>query len=76
MLSQVQAGLDLEVPDAPAGPEEFGRGEQLLKEELQELDFYIQNGLKDEAQSLLKELKHRWSDHPYVARRAKAVERL
>ncbi len=75
VLQQVQSGVGLVLPGQRADEEEetFGAEEELLKEELQELDFYISNGLVDEARILLGELSERYPDHPYVKRRLERI---
>lgn len=79
LLAQVQSGIGLVIPrsgGSDSAEESFGEGEELLRDELQELDFYISNGLDDEAEVLLTELKERYPGHPYVARRVERVEAL
>lgn len=75
VLQQVQTGMDLVMPARREEEETFGEGEDLLREELQELDFYIANGLVDEARILLAELHDRYPDHDYVVRRQERLER-
>ncbi len=55
-------------------PETFGPGEELFAEELQELDFYMTNGLHGEAALLLSELEERYPDHPYLKRRRASLD--
>jgi tetratricopeptide (TPR) repeat protein len=79
VLAQVQSGIGLVIPRAESADsveESFGEGQELLRDELQELDFYISNGLGEEAKVLLTELKERYPGHPYVARRVDRVEAL
>ncbi|MEZ4269201.1 MAG: tetratricopeptide repeat protein [Myxococcota bacterium] len=79
VLAQVQSGIGLVIPRADSADhteETFGEGQELLRDELQELDFYISNGLGEEAKTLLKELTERYPGHPYVARRVERVATL
>jgi len=43
---------------------------EVLARELEELDFYISQGLDDEAGVLVAELRERYGDHPAVRERA------
>jgi tetratricopeptide (TPR) repeat protein len=79
VLAQVQSGLGLVIPRAETAQdaeESFGEGQELLRDELQELDFYISNGLGEEAKILLDELLERYPGHAYVVRRADRVAGL
>lgn len=70
VLKQVQDGMDWSKPeDDDLSPEE-----RKLREESRELEFYISNGLKDEASNLLKELRDKYGDHPLVLGLAQQVE--
>ncbi len=70
VLKKVQDGLDWAKPsEDTAGPEL----DKDLREELRELDFYIKNGLKDEALVLVGELKQKYGNHPSVSERASQV---
>ncbi|MCB9728753.1 MAG: tetratricopeptide repeat protein [Deltaproteobacteria bacterium] len=79
ILAQVQTGMNLVIPGASSAEESeesFDEGQELLRDELQELDFYITNGLGEEAKTLLAELKDRYPGHPYVVRRESKVASL
>ncbi|MGM0574294.1 MAG: tetratricopeptide repeat protein [Myxococcota bacterium] len=78
VLKQVQQGVDLVIPEGEEAPREelLEEADELLKEELQELDFYIANHLEDEARLLLEELEERYPNHPHVKRREEKVARM
>jgi pilus assembly protein FimV len=66
------SGLKLSVPGAdtpPPGEKAAGA----LQEDLRELDFYINNGLLEEADALLGELTSRYGEHPLLDRRTREL---
>ncbi len=72
-----KSGITLAIPGA-ADPETAAAqtASNALQEDLRELDFYIENGLADEARALVNELKQRHGEHPALGRRERSVEGL
>jgi hypothetical protein len=70
VLADVQAGLDWAQPGVL---EEVSANDRKVREDLRELDFYIKNGLKDEAQALLDELVERHGEHAEIVRRRQSL---
>src|SRR6185295_19027184 len=66
VVAPVAGGASAPAP-APLDPE--------LAAELEEVDFYLEQSLFDEARSLLRDLEARYPMHPLVAEKAAAVER-
>jgi hypothetical protein len=66
VLDQVQSGLDWAQPGAE---EQMNAEDKALAEEIRELDFFIKNGLKDAAETLLGELEEKYGQRPTLAQR-------
>ena len=73
VLADVQAGLDWA---EPSDESKGGAEDRKVREDLRELDFYIKNGLKDEAKALLDELAVKHGEHPELMQRREAVEQI
>lgn len=73
VLADVQAGLDW---SAPAAQEEQSPEDRKVREDLRELDFYVKNGLKDEAQALLDELVKKHGQHDELVKRQEALSKM
>jgi len=71
VLADVQAGLDWAQPEQAASPRD-----RQVREDMRELDFYLTNGLADEARVLLDELAAKYGDHPEIQRRREALSKL
>lgn len=71
ILADVQAGLDWAQPEQAASPQD-----RQVREDMRELDFYLTNGLADEARVLLDELAAKYGDHPEIQRRREALSKL
>lgn len=72
LFAVTHAVLDHQVsPETGSSPSRETEEEvhELLARELEELDFYIAQGLDDEAGVLVAELKERYGEHPAVRRR-------
>ena len=72
VLAQVQADMPLSGLAMPS----FDAPEPAVAEDLRELDFYIKNGLKDEASLLLIELRTRYGEQDFVLDRQGKVDNM
>ncbi len=70
VLADVQAGLDWA---APATQDDASAADRKVREDLRELDFYVKNGLNDEAQALLVELINKHGEHPELVQRRETL---
>ncbi|PIE18493.1 MAG: hypothetical protein CSA66_04600 [Proteobacteria bacterium] len=69
------SGLSLTLPGA--SKDKQGDGASVaLQEDIRELDFYINNGLVEEAEALLQELIGRHGQHPLLERRGQQLAEL